>query len=765
MDTRKDSDDDLKDIDLNMYDWSVRVIRSITKMLKVNMQLHAGQQVLQGDIFLFNHFSRFETFIPQFLIYEKTGAYSCSIASSEFFKNDTFFATYLSNVGVIPHNHPHLFANLARQVFLGRKIIIFPEGGMVKDHRVLDRRGNYSIYSRITGERRKQHTGAAVLAQGLDLFKAAIRNAYAKQDYAQLTQWQEQLRLESLEPLLLTALKPTLIVPSNITFYPIRASENLLLKGVELFSDGLSVRQTEELLIEGNILLKDTDMDLRMGHPVDPQDLWRWQHQYLLKKVISEIKSLEDVFTLYNQPKSLKQKLLGYYFRKNAKTTRNLYMEEIYANVTINLSHLASALIMRYLKKGQQQVSKQQFNTTLYIAIKKLQTQENINVHQSLLNPDEYNGLISGQCKRFENFIDNAELSELIISSEHDYQFLPKLREEFDFDVIRMENPIVVYSNEIEPLKEVAESLTDADKVYSEVSRKQLAQWAMDDEMLSLAWDKKQYSIALYDDINQQESMTENPEPFLLIPEQINGVAILLIHGLLASPAELREYANSLLKQGYTVLAVRLKGHGTSPYDLRDQSYQDWYDSVKRGLTIVSAYCDSVVVLGFSTGGALALKLAAENKDSVCAVIAIAVPVKFVDKSFLFIPLLHGTNRLVKWVSSIEGVKPFMENKPEHPEINYCHVPVKSLYELKHLMDDVENHLAEIVIPTLIICADEDPVVHPESAEIIIDKLGSSCKKIVSIHASQHGSLMENLGGIWGEIGTFLEKEVLAVHK
>ncbi len=65
--------DAFKDIDIKTYDWSVRFIRSLTKKLKVNMQLHAEQEVLQGDIFLFNHFSRFETFIPQFLIHEKTG--------------------------------------------------------------------------------------------------------------------------------------------------------------------------------------------------------------------------------------------------------------------------------------------------------------------------------------------------------------------------------------------------------------------------------------------------------------------------------------------------------------------------------------------------------------------------------------------------------------------------------------------------------------------------------------------------------------------
>ena len=166
--------EDLKDIDVKTYDWSTHVVRSLTKMLKVNMKLHANQQDLQGDIFLCNHFSRFETFIPQFLIYEETGAYSCAIASSEFFKKDSVLANYLNSLGVIPHDHQNLFSNLARQIFLGRKVIIFPEGGMVKDHRVLDNKGRYSIYSAITGERRKQHTGAAVLAQGIEAFKTTL---------------------------------------------------------------------------------------------------------------------------------------------------------------------------------------------------------------------------------------------------------------------------------------------------------------------------------------------------------------------------------------------------------------------------------------------------------------------------------------------------------------------------------------------------------------------------------------------------------------
>ena len=752
----------LKDIDERTYDWSINIVRSVIQMLKVNVKLHANRQAFDGDIFLCNHFSRFETMIPQFLIYEATGAYSCAIASSEFFKEGSVITSYLNNIGVIPHDHRALFPLLARQVFLGRKVIIFPEGGMVKDHRVLDKQGNYSILSRTTGKRRKHHTGAAVLAQGIEAFKATIRNAYAKKDYDQLMQWKKELKLDSLDQLLTTAIKPTLIVPSNITFYPIRSSENLLFKGVEMFAGGLTTRQTEELLVEGNILLKDTDMDLRMGKPVDPHDVWHWWNHYVLNTVSSQFKSLEEVFSLYSSPQNWKQRLLGYYFRKNAKATRDQYMEEIYANLTINLSHIASSLIMYCVEREQTRINKQYFYKTLYIAIKTLQKTNTVNLHRSLLNPDEYNDLMDGTSKRFEHFISVAESSGLIAPEHEDYLFLPKLREEFDFDAIRMENLIAVYDNEVEPIKEVLDAVIDAYQQCTQVTGKQMAVWRFNDEILSFAWDKARYSKPQYDDINQQETATESAAPFLLIPENSNGFGALVIHGLLASPAEIRDYAEQLLVQGYTVLGIRLKGHGTSPYDLQKQKYEDWFASVNRGLKILTAYCENVVLVGFSTGGSLALKLATENDEQVIAVVAISVPITYVEKSFLFVPFLHGANQLVNWVTSLEGVKPFVANDAEHKSINYKNIPVKCLNELRRLKNDVEGFLTKITIPTLIVYSDEDPVVNPESATFIFEKLGTQNKKIVAIQAKHHGILKDNTAGTWGVIDKFFQKYVLS---
>ncbi len=747
--------EDWPDIDTALYQRSVKLFSAVKNMLSVNIELHADTQLLQGDIFLFNHFSRFETFIPQFLIFEKTGIYSCAIASGEFFKEENVLSNYLKHVGVFPHDHPRLFAMLAGQILRGRKVIIFPEGGMVKDHRVFDKKGGYSIYSRITGNRRKQHTGPAVLVQGVEAIKAGIRDAFCKTRTRRLRHWQALLGFDSMDELMAASLKPTLIVPANITFYPIRSSENLLFKSVDLISGGLGLRQSEELLIESNILLKDTDMDIRMSKPINPCCVWDWRTRYLMKKIAPTIEGLDEVFRLKLSPRNWNEYLLGYFFIRNARFSRNQYMEKIYVNVTVNLSHLASTLIMRAIHSKQSLIKKNKFYRVLYIAIKKLQKNPAIHLHRSLLNPDDYGELIYGLNSRFEHFICIAKEAKLIQELDGCYHFLHRLCRDFDFDQIRLENPIAVYCNEAAPLEMLQNTLLEADREFQTITPFQLAAWNFEDEQLSLAFERQTYAIG-QNHFKQPETAVADPSPFFIHPTDPNGSGILLIHGLLASPAELRDYGHYLAQQGYTVLGIRIKGHGTSPYALRELSYEHWFQSVRKGFNILKIYCAQLFVIGFSTGAALGLKLVAENPGSITGLVAVSVPVRFVSASFMLVPILHNTNTLVQWVSSLEGVKPFIENTPEHPDINYRNTPVRALYELRRLIQHVDSLLPEIKIPLLLMYADQDPIVSAQSSERIYQRIGSPNKFLHMIKAGRHGILKENIDNSWGVIDQFL---------
>jgi esterase/lipase len=745
------------DIDRTLYNRSVRVFDTVRKVLSVKIKLHADTQIQQGDIFLFNHFSRFETFIPQFLIYEETGAFSCAIASGEFFQQDNVLSRYLKQVGVFPHDHDRLFALLASQILRGRKVIIFPEGSMIKDHQVIDDKGNYGIFSRTTGQRRKPHTGAAVLAQGVEAIKIIIRGAHHDKDHDQLVWWKDQFKLDSLDQLLTSVLKPTLLVPANITFYPIHTSENMLLTAVDFFSDSLSLRQTEELLIEGNIVLKNTDMDIRMGNPIGPFDRMAFANNYLLKAVTPGIKSVDDIFTLQINPKTWQERLLGYCFKKVANEIRDEYMEEIYLNVTINLSHLASILIMALIKQGILHVEQKRFFMTLYMSVKHLQNNTKINLHRSLLNPIDYSELVTGTNNRFQSFIDEAKASGLISEYRTRYHLLPKLLETHEFDSIRLENIIAVYDNEAKPIKVVKETVLKAYADSEQVDEQELALWYFEDECRDLNWEHHAYNKPEFDDINSQETASADPSPFFLEPHVDNGIGVLLVHGLLASPAELREYGDYLVNKGYTVLGVRLKGHGSSPYALQNHTWQDWYYSVERGYEILKAHCQHIFVTGFSTGGALVLKLAAKQYPEIIGVNAVAVPIKFINPAFMLVPLLHGTNKLVDWLSSYEGIKPFIDNVSEHPNVNYRNVPVKALYELRLLINSMDDFVPRCQVPVLVLQGDNDPVVSAKSAPQVMDKLTTKNKKLVVIESKRHGILMENIGGTWDRIDEFMK--------
>ena len=77
------------------YRWSVRLFSLLRRLLKIGLKLHeAGDKLAEGDIFLFNHFARFETFIPQYFIYLGTGEFE--IASAHF-RRQCISLTFLPN--------------------------------------------------------------------------------------------------------------------------------------------------------------------------------------------------------------------------------------------------------------------------------------------------------------------------------------------------------------------------------------------------------------------------------------------------------------------------------------------------------------------------------------------------------------------------------------------------------------------------------------------------------------------------------------------
>ncbi len=741
------------------YSWSVRLFSILEKMLSINIRMHHDEgQLAQGDIFLFNHFARFETFIPQSLIYKETGAYCRSVASSEFFTGDDLFSNYLLGVGAVPHDYPRLIPYLVGEILRGRKIIIFPEGGMVKDRRVIDQKGGYSIYSRIAMERRKHHTGAALLALTLDIYKKAILQAQKQGDQAKLEKWAAELKMDDVEVLITAALRPSTIVPANITFYPMRVGDNILRRSVELFNKGISRRLSEELLIEGNILFKYTDMDIRLGDPIHADKFWGWLDRQLIKKAVFHFDCIDDILEP-SKNKRLIGGLRSKSIRHTALALRDEYMRVMYAQITVNLSHLASKIIYELLNREQTNIHYDDFHRTLYLAVKFAQNETDVILHRSLKNPEAYGGLVEGICKGLDQFIKTASSLGLIKQANNQYYFLPKLCEEHKFDAIRTENLVEVYANEVAPLSCINTIITKAINEAEKLTNHKLALLHFDDEITAYHWDKTYFSKPRHQALNSKETATQSGEPFLLLPKNHKQLGIVLVHGFLASPAETKPFGERLASLGYPVIGARLKGHGTSPWDLRKHSWEAWLTSIVHAYQVMSKLTEKVAIVGFSTGGALGLQLASTQPDQLAGVIALGVPIKFRNKNMSFVvPVVHGANKLVKWLSSYEGVIPFRPNESEHPDINYYSMPLHSLFELGQMACAVESNLASIYCPTYLIQADEDAVVNPCSAQIIYDNISSKDKDLLMVSSKHHGILYDDTAGTQDKVIQFIQR-------
>jgi carboxylesterase len=236
-----------------------------------------------------------------------------------------------------------------------------------------------------------------------------------------------------------------------------------------------------------------------------------------------------------------------------------------------------------------------------------------------------------------------------------------------------------------------------------------------------------------------------------------SDTGVLLIHGLMAAPEEVREWADFLHARGLTVYAPRLSGHGTSSIDLSTRTYQDWQNSVDRGHAVLKTCCKKILVAGFSTGAGLALLSVILKPRDFEAVIAVSAPLKFKSFSSRFAELQNGFNLLCKSAGINSLAREFVKNNADNPHINYFQCPVSAFVQVKALMRQVRRSLSEIGIPALVIQARHDPKVSPRSGPAIFQCLGTDKKHFAWIDFPLHGIVRGEIAlDVFKEVESFL---------
>lgn len=215
--------------------------------------------------------------------------------------------------------------------------------------------------------------------------------------------------------------------------------------------------------------------------------------------------------------------------------------------------------------------------------------------------------------------------------------------------------------------------------------------------------------------------------------EGSNGYGVLLIHGYTGTPAELRPLGDHLNALGYTVLGVRLPGHGTSVQDLETTTADDWFAEAAKGMELLKAeFGEKVFVAGLSMGGLLTIRVAAKYQPKAAAIMS--APIFLPDKRVPFFWLFKYF------------IKELPKSKKNYHEmmkynLSYSTMPTKPLGSLLAMMKNCKNNvLGQIKCPAIVLQSTVEHTVVPKSAQYIYDHLGSEpdAKKLIWLHQSGH---------------------------
>lgn len=684
-------------------------IKMLSSLSKAKINIHGKENIPEGSIiFVINHFTRIETLLLPYHINKLTGMPVWSLAAYELFKGA--LGILLDKIGAVSTKDPDRDLLIVKSLLTGEAMwIFFPEGLMVKSKKIIDK-GRFMITS--AGEKRPPHTGAATLALRTEFYRQRLlKMSESVSDEAR--RLMDLFQIDSLESVLE---KKTYIVPINITYYPIRTRENILSNLAVNLVEDIPERMVEEIMTEGTMLLSGVDVDMRFGEPIEIKE-------YLKHSVIKRDISATSRINFNDPIPSIKR------MRKEAQNIMQRYMSAIYNMTTVNHDHLfASMLRMIPFKK----IKAHDLRRRVFLSVTGKFNKNGVFLHNTM-KENQLHLLTDDRFNRFKNFSSVAIESGFVKEKE---EMLVKntAKISFDFHRIRIDNPVEVIANEVEPLTSLQRRIRRLAREPGFWIRHKIARRLMKKAILEFEEDYKTYYI-------EGESKKKDIGMPFLIKGSSREMGVVLLHGYMAAPLEVKELANYLGRRGFWVYVPRIKGHGTSPEDLATRKYTDWMESVDEGYAVISNLCRRVVAGGFSNGAGLALDLTARIED-VEGVFAVCPPLRLKDFSSKFVPALDFWNKFMDKVHVDSGQKEFVENNPENPHINYLRNPISGLRELERLMDSIESKLSTIQTPTLVIQSYGDPVVDQRGSRKVFELLGSEDKSYILFNFDRHGILL-----------------------
>jgi len=229
-------------------------------------------------------------------------------------------------------------------------------------------------------------------------------------------------------------------------------------------------------------------------------------------------------------------------------------------------------------------------------------------------------------------------------------------------------------------------------------------------------------------------SVIPNGEAFHL---EGGSIAILMVHGFTGSPASIRPWAESLHREGFTVRAPRLPGHGRTWEEMNKTRWEDWYEEVDRNFSELKKSYQRVFVAGFSMGGALSIRLASIRGQEIEGLMLVNPSIHDPRASLTLVPLLQ-------YVIPSLGGRGTDVAAPNPPKHSYGRTPLRALRSLQKLWKIVQRDLYLVDLPLMVGYSVNDHVVDPRNSEIVIDNVSSIDIREVIFERSFHNVALDH---------------------
>lgn len=221
--------------------------------------------------------------------------------------------------------------------------------------------------------------------------------------------------------------------------------------------------------------------------------------------------------------------------------------------------------------------------------------------------------------------------------------------------------------------------------------------------------------------------------------------AVLLIHGLTGTPAEMRHLALRLRKRGFSVMVPQLAGHCGSVAELKRTHWQDWYRGIEEAFGLLHAHHDQVFVAGLSMGALLALELAARQGAQVAG-LGLLSPTFFYDgwnmprfrRRLLPLAFLPPLRHLLYWRESPPyGIKCERTRAMVHAvltnrdaqaaeKVGIFRTPMSTVRQSSMLIRHVSQSLAHVRAPLLVVHSTEDDMASVRNAHFVTERVAST---------------------------------------